>query len=290
MKITIRYALALLLTFGFSLQAVAQPPTLESLGRPGPYQVAYYNQLPEVEEYSAATLYFPANRGSQFAGVAISPGFIERQENIAWWGRHLASHGFAVLILDTNEPRDNPQRRGEALMAAIKVIQGEGERSGSPIRGKILNDRMALMGHSMGGGGTLLAANDHSEQLKAIIPFTPWMPEGDFGSVSVPTLVLAGEIDRIAAVGEHAWPHYQSLSDDTTRMYVEFAGGNHFIANSITENEGLRPNIDVLDLAGALGVAWLKYFVDGDEAYRDLIYGDLPAEQRARLSRFEFEP
>ena len=290
MKTTTHYLFGLLLTFGICLHAAAQPPTLESLGRPGPYQVAYYDQLPDVEEYADATLYFPANRGTQFGGVAISPGFTEHQENIEWWGRHLASYGFAVLVLDTNGPRDNPQVRADALMAAIGVIRGEGERDGSPIKGKILNDRMALMGHSMGGGGTLLAANANSDQIKAAIPFTPWLPNADFSSVAVPTLVLAGEIDRIAAVADHAWPHYQSLSDDIARMYVEIAGGNHFIANSVTENERLNPNIDVHDLVGALGVAWLKYFVDGDEAYRDLIYGELPAEQRARLSRFEFSP
>lgn len=277
--------IAVIATLGTALHA---QPTLESLANPGPYQVAYYNQLPGVEEYSGATLYFPANRGTDFGGVAIAPGFTESQENIEWWGRKLASYGFAVLVLDTNNPRDDPQMRADALLAALDVIRGEGTRSGSPIRGKILDDRMAVMGHSMGGGGTLLAANTQSEQLKAAIPFTPWLPNADFSNVAVPTLVLAGEIDRIASVADHAWPHYQSLPAGIPRMYVEIAGGNHFIANSVTENEGLNPNFDAHDLLGALGVAWLKYFVDGDEEYRDIIYGELPAEQRARLSRFAF--
>jgi len=290
MKSFARFLLLFSLSFSASLLSLSlsAQPTLESLGNPGPYQVAYYDQLPEVDEYGAATLYFPANRGTDFGGVAIAPGFIEQQENIEWWGRHLASYGFAVLVLDTNNPRDDPQVRSEALLAALDVIRGEGARSGSPIRGKILNDRMAVMGHSMGGGGTLLAANRASDQLKAIIPFTPWLPNADFSSVAVPTLVLAGEVDRIASVAEHAWPHFQTLPEGIPRMYVEIAGGNHFIANSTTDQERLNPNIDVHDLVGALGVAWLKYFVDGDEDYRDLIYGELPAEQRARLSRFEF--
>jgi triacylglycerol lipase len=146
---------------------------------------------------------------------------------------------------------------------------------------------MAVMGHSMGGGGALLAANAHSDQIKAAIPFTPWLPDGDFSAISVPTLVLAGETDQIATVTEHAWPHYQSLSEDLPRMYAEIAGGNHFIANSVTENEGFRPNIDVQDLLGALAVAWLKLYVDGDEDYRSLLYGEWPAEQMSRLSRFE---
>lgn len=290
MKPTTRQLLFFFLSASFWLSAAAQqPPTLEALGKPGPFQVAYYDQLPPVEEFSTATLYFPANRGTDFGGVAIAPGFIESQENFAWWGRHLASHGYAVLVLDTNTPRDNPQLRAEALMAAIEVIRGEGERLGSPIRGKIIPEQMAVMGHSMGGGGALLAANAYSDQLKAAIPFTPWQPDGDFGDVAVPTLVFAGEIDRIASVADHAWPHFESLPAGIPRLYVEIRGGNHFIANSITENEGLRPNIDVHDLLGGLGVAWLKLFVDGDEAYRELVYGDLPDNQQERLSRWQFD-
>jgi dienelactone hydrolase len=271
---------------GLASAAFAQP-TLESLGKRGSYQVAYYSQLPPKDEYAAATLYFPANRGTDFGGVVISPGYTEVQENLAWWGQHLASWGYAVLIVDTNTTQDNPQLRADALMAAIETVRGEGVRAGSPIRGKILDNNMAVMGHSMGGGGALLAANAHSDQIKAAIPFTPWLPNGDFSEVAVPTLVLAGEDDQIAKVAEHAWPHYQSLADDIPRMYAEVADGNHFIANSVTENEGLRPNIDVQDLVGALAVAWLKLYVDGDEDYRAVLYGEWSAEQSARLSRLE---
>lgn len=283
-----RFLLVLMVGFGLSLHAAAQAPTRESLGRQGPYQVAYYSDLPDVPEYAAATLYFPANKAQTFAGVAIAPGFIEKQENIDWWGQHLASHGFAVLILDTNEPRDNPALRGDALIAAIGVIRGENNRMGSPLRGKIEVERMAIMGHSMGGGGTLLAANAHSNELKAAIPFTPWLPDADFSSVAVPTLVIAGESDTIAAVADHAWPHFQTLPETIPSMYLEIKGGNHFIANSAVDNERLAPNIDVHDLVGSMGVAWLKLFVDEDEAYRDLVFGEMPAADTARLSKFEF--
>lgn len=266
----------------------AQEISRESLGQPGPYQVAYYSSYPPVPEFSAATIYFPANKGQDFAGVAISPGFVESQENMSWWGYHLASHGFAVLTLDTNELRDDPALRAAALMAAIEVLRNEGERMGGTLRGKILNDRMAIMGHSMGGGGTLLAANQNSAELKAAIPFTPWLPEGEFGDISIPTLVIAGEDDRIAPVVDHASPHFESLADDIPKMYLEIKGGNHFIANTDTGEERLAPNIDVHDLVGGMAVAWLKLFVDGDENYRDLVFSEMPAADRERLSRLEF--
>ena len=288
MLIRNRRLLALILIFSLSVSVAAQEVSRESLGSPGPYQVAYYSSYPAVPEFSAATIYFPANKGEDFAGVAISPGFVESQENMSWWGNHLASHGFAVLTLDTNELRDNPSLRADALMAAIEVLRNEGERMGGTLRGKILNDRMAIMGHSMGGGGTLIAANAHSAELKAAIPFTPWQPDGNFSAISIPTLVIAGENDRIAPAADHALPHFESLSEDIPKMYFEIKDGNHFIANTDTGDGRLAPNIDVHDLVGGMSVAWLKLFVDGDEEYRELVFGEMPARDRERLSKLEF--
>ena len=288
MLIRNRCLLALILIFSLSASVAAQEVSRESLGSPGPYQVAYYSSYPAVPEFSAATIYFPANKGEDFAGVAISPGFVESQENMSWWGNHLASHGFAVLTLDTNELRDNPSLRADALMAAIEVLRNEGERMGGTLRGKILNDRMAIMGHSMGGGGTLIAANAHSAELKAAIPFTPWLPDGNFSAISIPTLVIAGENDRIAPAADHALPHFESLSEDIPKMYFEIKDGNHFIANTDTGDGRLAPNIDVHDLVGGMSVAWLKLFVDGDEEYRELVFGEMPARDRERLSKLEF--
>lgn len=284
-----RNLIIFILSISLWIDASAQVPTRESLAGNGPYQVAYYSNFPVPEEFSGGTIYFPANKGLSYGAVAISPGFMERQENMSWWGRHLASHGFAVLTLDTNELRDDPAMRADALMAALRILSGESTREGGMLRGKIDASRMAVMGHSMGGGGTLLAANAHSAELKAAIPFTPWQPDGDFGDVTVPTLVIAGEIDRIAPVDDHAWPHYQTLSASNPRMYLEIKGGNHFVANTDTGEDRLAPNIDVHDLLGSMGVAWLKLFVDGEEEYRDLVFGELPESDRERLSKWEFE-
>lgn len=276
---------AFLVSISLASSLFAQTPDFARLGRSGPYQVAYYTQLPDVPEFGAATLYFPANKGQDFSGVVIAPGYIERQENIAWWGNHLASHGFAVLTIDTNTLQDSPQLRAEALMAGVELLRTENRRMGGTLRGKFHEQQMAVMGHSMGGGGALLAANNSGDELKAAIPLTPWLPDGDFGAVTVPTLVIAGEVDRIAAVADHARPHYQSLPDELSKMYLEIKGGNHFIANSVVENEGLNPNTDVHDLVGGMAVAWLKLFLDGEEEYRELVFGERAQEDADRLSR-----
>lgn len=286
---TIKFFFVCILASGFVGQLVAETPSLEALGRQGPYQVASFTQLPSVPEFSDATLYYPANKAQGFAGVVISPGFFERQENISWWGNYLASHGFAVITFDTNELNDLPPLRADALLATIGLLRGENSRQGSAIRGKILEDSMAVMGHSMGGTAALLMANESSDEIKAAIPFNAGgMPNVDFSSVAVPTLVIAGEIDRLAPVNNHAWSHYQTLSNAVPRMYMEVEGGNHFIANTAeVENERLRPNIDVHELVGGMAVAWLKLFLEGEEEYREMLFGEMPSEITEQLSRFE---
>jgi triacylglycerol lipase len=125
---------------------------------------------------------------------------------------------------------------------------------------------MAVMGHSMGGGGALLAAHEHSDQIRASIPFTPWEPDSSLDGITVPTLVLAGEADDIAEVAEHAWRHFTLIPDATPKVYLEVAGGDHYIADTTRG----------LDLAtmGRYALAWLKLHVDGDERYRDFMYGE----------------
>lgn len=264
------------------LAVVSEPePTVEYLSGDGVYTVASYTKVPSVEEYSQATIYYPANKTEPFGAVAISPGFTQGQEDMSWWGPRLASHGFAVLTLDTNERRDYPHLRAKALIAAIEVLRGENSREGSPLKGRLDTDKMAIMGHSMGGGGTLLAAHEHSDKIRAAIPFTPWQPNPDFSGVTVPTLIIAGEADRIAKVAEHAWPHYNAIPDSTTKVFLEFKDGNHFIGNTT------RSNLDLHAQVGRYAIAWLKLYVDGDSRYQRFIYGDVPQQvDKDVISRF----
>ena len=263
-----------------SCASVASPPevTLASLSGNGTYEVMTYTDFPDVPEFGDATIYYPPDAPMRVGGVAIAPGFTERQSNISWWGSRLASHGFAVLILDTNDRRDRPAARADALIAAVTTLRAENSRSGSPLRGRIDVGKMAIMGHSMGGGGVLLAANEHGDQIQAAIPFTPWVPDAEFGNITVPTLIIAGSADGIAEVADHAWRHFQSIPESTTKVYMEVDGGDHYLADT---NRGL-------DLAtiGRYGIAWLKLYLDGDERYRDFIYGEQNAADLERFSRY----
>lgn len=253
-------------------------PSIAALSGDGPYQVESYTEFPDVEEFGDATIYYPTDAPRPVGAIAISPGFTERQSHISWWGPRLASHGFIVLTLDTNTPADRPDVRADALIAAVELLRAENTRGESPIRGKVDPGKMAVGGHSMGGGGALIAADRMGTDLKAAIPFTPWQPEGDFSRVTAPTLLIAGESDQIAAVDAHAWPHFESLPDGLPRVYMEFAGGDHFITDTDRGQD--------LDTIGRYAIAWLKLHLDGDERYRPFIYGDERTRDNDKFSRY----
>lgn len=254
-------------------------PTVESLSRSGPHEIRAYISAPVPEEYARATIYYPLETDELIGGVAISPGYTQSQRHINWWGSRLATHGYAVLVLDTNTLEDRPEARGAALDAGIEVLRNESDREDSPLHGRIDVRRMAVMGHSMGGGGALASAKRNDARVAAAIPFTPWYPDGDFSDTEVPTMIMAGETDRIAPVAEHAWPLFQSLPEATPRVYLEIAGGNHFIGNNMSQR--WHP------VLSRYAIAWLKIHMDGDERYRRFIEGEIPEnDARHFFSRY----
>jgi predicted dienelactone hydrolase len=134
----------------------------------------------------------------------------------------------------------------------------------------------------MGGGGSLIAAAANGGELKASIPFTPWRPDTNFSATTVPTLLIAGATDAIAPAETHAWPQFQSIPSATPKVYLEFAGGSHYIADTTRGTD--------LDMIGRYAVAWLKLYLDGNEDVRGLVYGPRPPGDSDKISRYVENP
>ena len=63
----------------------------------------------------------------------------------------IASHGFLVLATAAQEGASRRQATAEDLRAAIDWTEKENARAGSPLKGKIATDKVAVMGQSCGG-------------------------------------------------------------------------------------------------------------------------------------------
>ena len=256
-------------TFGAVPAAVADDsyqrgpdPTVESIEAPrGSFEVGVaVITRAAAEGFGGGTVYYPTDTSEgTFGAVAVSPGYSSSQAAIAWLGPRLASQGFVVLTIDTLRTSDSPSRRGDQLLAALDYL-GRTE-----LADRIDPDRLAVMGHSMGGGGSLEAAKD-DPTLQAVIPLTPWSADKTFPEVTAPTLVIGAEDDIIAPVRTHSERFYASLPADGDKAYLELRDASHS-----------APNLPDTTIA-KYSISWLKRYVDDDERYQQFLCPPPPVD------------
>jgi predicted dienelactone hydrolase len=208
----------------------------------------------EVSGFGGGTIYYPTDTShGTFGAVAISPGYTADQSSISWMGPRLASQGFVVFTIDTNSRLDQPDSRGDQLLAALDYLTQR-----SSVRGRIDASRLAVAGHSMGGGGSL-DASVKRPSLQAAVPLAPWNLDKTWNTDVVPTMIIGGESDSVAPVSSHSEPFYQSLSAAPDKAYLELNNADHFFPNT--------PNTTQAKYM----LSWLKRFVDNDTRYEQFL-------------------
>jgi dienelactone hydrolase len=204
-----------------------------------------------VDGFGGGTIYYPTDTtAGTFGAVAVAPGFTASQTRVAWYGPRLASQGFVVFTIDTLGTLDQPDSRGAQLLAALDHLTAR-----STVRTRVDATRLGVMGHSMGGGGSLVAASTRPA-LQAAIPLNPYHSTRSFPRVTVPTLVIGSENDTTAAVRTYAEPMFTSLPASTDKAYLELDGAGHS-----TPTNG--PDVTI----ATYSIAWLKRFIDDDVRY-----------------------
>jgi predicted dienelactone hydrolase len=245
-----------------SAQAAANPyergpaPTTAALDAArGPFATAQQSvSSVSVSGFGGGVIYYPTSTSEgTFGAVAISPGYTASWSSISWLGPRIASHGFVVIGIETNSVYDQPASRGTQLLAALDYLTGR-----SSVRGRIDATRLAVAGHSMGGGGSLEAAADRPS-LQAAVPLAPWNLDKSWSELRVPTLIIGGESDTIAPVSSHSIPFYTSIPAATEKSYLELNNASHFFPQTTNTPTGRQ------------AVAWLKRFVDNDTRYDQFI-------------------
>ena len=246
-------------------------PTEESLAADlGPYAFASLTVAnANTPGFGAATIYYPTTTADgTFGGVAIVPGYGGTQSSISWFGPRLSSHGFVVITIDTNSPFDQPPVRGDQLLAALDYLT-----RASAVSTRVDPSRLAVMGHSMGGGGALEAAKDRPS-LDATIGLSPWNLDRTWPEITTPSLVVGAERDTTAPVASHAKAFYDGMTNAPEKAYLELNEAGH---SAVTVS-----NTTVATHA----IAWLKRFVDLDTRYSQFLCPGPAASQNGPVSSY----
>jgi len=221
----------------------------------GPYAVSETSvSRVTATGFGGGTIYYPTSTADgTFGAIAISPGYTAYESSIAWLGPRLASQGFVVFTIDTLTTLDQPDSRGDQLLAALDYLVQR-----SSVRSRVDPGRLGVMGHSMGGGGTLEAAKSRPS-LQAAIPLTGWNLDKTWPEITTPTLIFGADGDTIAPVATHSEPFYQTLPATTDRGYLQLRGATHFTPN--TSNTTIAK----------YSISWLKRFIDNDTRYEQFL-------------------
>ncbi|GAA2583081.1 alpha/beta hydrolase [Actinomadura fulvescens] len=219
----------------------------------GPFEVASVS-VPGASGlgFGGGTIYHPKATGQgTFAPIVVTPGFIGPQFSIAWYGPRLASQGFVVMTISTNAPMDVPPDRAKQMLAALDYLTQK-----SAVKDRVDASRPGLMGHSMGGGGTIRAAAERPE-IKAAIPLAPWDPDASLARpVKANTLIIGADMDFIAPVSMFSEPMYAELQSAPEKAYLELNNAGHVISY-------IAPNTTIAKYS----IAWMKRFLDNDTRY-----------------------
>lgn len=209
--------------------------------------------VPRGNGFGGGVIYYPTDTSQgTFGGVAISPGLNGTWSGIAWLGPRLASQGFVVFGIETNNLNDSPASRGTQLLAALDYLTQR-----SSVRTRVDAGRLAVAGHSMGGGGALDAAL-RRPSLQAAIGNAPYLPSGSLANDRVPTLIYAMQNDTLVPPSRLT-TLYNTIPAATERASIEVTGAGH---NYIGQPSTV--------LARTM-IPWLKLFVDDDDRYSQFL-------------------
>jgi dienelactone hydrolase len=228
-------------------------PTAASIAAvTGPFATASVT-VPRGNGFGGGVIYYPTDTSQgTFGGIAISPGLNGTWPGIAWLGPRLASQGFVVFGIETNALNDSPPSRGTQLLAALDYLTGS-----SSVRDRVDAARLAVAGHSMGGGGALDAAL-RRPSLRATIGNAPHLPSGSLANDQVPTLIYAMQNDTLVPPSRLT-TLYDTIPATTEHAYLEIAGAGHnYIGQPSTT------------LARTM-IPWLKIFLDDDARYSQFL-------------------
>ncbi|MFW6080343.1 MAG: hypothetical protein ACOC7W_00405, partial [Desulfosalsimonas sp.] len=204
----------------------------------------------------SARMFYPSNIAEldNVGATTLSSGMGGTKEGMYWLAEPLAQAGMVVLAISAS---DNMTVSGyeSAHKGGVDRLE-ELNAGGSAISGKVAD--YGVIGYSKGGGGVINAASDLGDEVGTCVALAPYMPNPTYNH-SAATMILTGTSDMIAPayMGEGA---YDDLPAGVPKLYASMYGEGHMYWNS---RSSLGSETEFI-------TAWLKYYLEGDEAAYDV--------------------
>lgn len=238
-------------------------------------------------------IYYPASTtgddvsmvAGQYPVIVFGHGFV-----MAWsayqnlWESYVP-RGYIMMFPRTegNITSTDHQQFGWDLQFLVGAIQAENNLSSSIFFNGVAPET-ALMGHSMGGGASFLAADslcsNGNTNIKTLVGYAPAESStngvssiNSALSVTVPSVVFSGSNDGVTPAVDHHTPMYNNLAS-SCKTFVNILGGGHcYFANTntncdfgeSTSSTGISiTRLEQQDITQDLTNLWLDYMLKGD--------------------------
>ncbi len=279
------------------------PGGLPDLRAPGPYAAGLRNVdvVTPDGEFGALVRYPAAAPGGTDAHLAegawplviFAHGRLAPPELYDATLAHLATWGYLVIAPRTaGGPVSPHDLYARDLLATIDWAETESTDPASWLAGAVAPGPVALAGHSMGGGASVLAGAD--PRIGALVLLAPaeTRPSATAAAAAItaPVLILAGDHDAITPPAIHALPIRDGLTGAMSQLRM-LAGGSHCgftdldgagLAGELARaacDSGPMPVAEQLARTNAAAVAWLGRTLRGDPSLAPLAEGAAGDEQ-----------
>jgi hypothetical protein len=190
--------------------------------------------------------------------VVFLHGYSFLGQDYGWLGETWASQGFVVVL--SNTAQYDWICQGQDGRALYFAAMAENARPGSPFEGTFDVSRLALAGHSMGGGmtGSVLANNPGYRCGLALAPASPGSAVAAL--VTAPFGIVVGTGDWVTPWGWYSMPYYQAISSRDGLKFLYLLNGecDHMNIAGLSR----YPSRAVFDRVADVGVGFLNHFLD----------------------------
>lgn len=228
-------------------------------------------------------LYYPADTAGDNVPVAAGAypvvtfghGFLMAWSAYSYLWTSLVPQGYILAFARTEGGAfPSHEQFGRDLAFLVDQLRSEGANASSPFYQHV-GPTACVMGHSMGGGASVLAAS-YNTGITALANLaaaeTTPSAIGAASSVMIPSLLFAGTKDCVTPPAQHQIPIYNALASDCKAL-VTISGGSHcqFAESGTLCEFGESCSADITRerqhaLVVALLTPWLAWTLKADPA------------------------
>ncbi len=264
---------------------------------PGPHLVGYTDvSVSGNGRTISVRYYYPATSATQnapvaageFPAISFGHGFFQAISKYTSTLKHLASWGF-IVGATTSQGGLFPSHSAFAddLNTTLNYLVAQDSVSTSRFYNHVNQAKLGLSGHSMGGGASVLAASRNpAVTTVANLAAAETNPSAKAAAATLtkPMMLVGGDRDTVAGVSGHQRPIYDAkLAPKQLRVIL---GGFHcgFVDSSgFGCDSGAITRAAQLQLTRRLLTDWFRYYLAGDTASYDLVWGS-PAQNDPAVS------